>query len=276
MVIIKKILGSSMALVGGTVTRYAEGSGNALGKVVNIKLDDGIEIAFWNADEKSKRLADRIKAANVKVGSFISALVTFKDEECKKANALNFKYNGIWTFTEKTPTPSESGIIMEMDASNDKVTVTLDTGKIIDFVNPKDKGYRFADRIKTKASVGEEIEIAMQNGNVTNFKIGDNWEIQRTLSAIIGNSAFLDEGKTSKGSPYIRVNQSIYQGKDKNGNNQYETAYVYFDNSQNMEMITSVREKLQPRTPNVIVCSKNQGGDKDNVYTGYYFITLKK
>jgi hypothetical protein len=276
MIIIKKILGTSMALVGGTVARYAEGTGNAAGKVVNIKLDDGIEIAFWNGDDKTKKLADRVKAARVKHGSFISALVTFKDEECKKANAINFKYNGIWTFNEKAPTPTDSGIVMDMKESADEVVITLDNGKSISFTNPTEKGYRFADRIRGKVSVGEEIEVAMQNNAVTNFKVSDNWEISRSISAIIGNTAFLDEGHTSRGNAYVRVNQSIYQGKDDKGNSSYDTAYIYFDNTQNADMINSVKEKIPPKTTNVIVCSKNQGGDKDNVYTGYYFIPITK
>jgi hypothetical protein len=165
---------------------------------------------------------------------------------------------------------------MDMEEGNDKIVVTLDNGKKIPFINPTDKGYRFADRIRGKIAVGEEIEIAMQNNAVTNFKVGDKWEISRSISAIIGNVAFLDEGKTARGTSYVRVNQSIYQGKDASGNSIYETTYVYFDNSQNAEMIHSVKEKIPPRTTNAIVCSKNQGGDKDNVYTGYYFIPIAK
>lgn len=276
MVIIKKILGSSMALVGGIVSKYAEGTGNALGKVVNIKLDDGTEIAFWNSEDGTRKLAERVKAAHVKTGSFISALVTFKDSECKKANAINFKYNGIWTFTEKTPVATDSGVVMDIADNGNEVIVTLDTGKSIAFKNPEDKGYKFADRIRGKVEIGDEIEIAMQKDSVTNFKVGDNWEIMRSISAIIGNTAFLDEGHTTKGAPYVRVNQSIYQGKDANGNNVFETAYVYFDNNQNADMINSVKEKIPPKTMSAIVCSKNQGTDKDNVYTGYYFVPIKK
>lgn len=276
MVIIKKILGSNMALVGGMVSRYAEGTGSALGKVVNIRLDDGIDIAFWNSEDKTKKLADRIKAAHVKVGSFISVLVTFKDDECKKATAINFKYNGVWTFNEKAPIATDSGAVMNLVDNGNEIVVTLDNGKDIYFKNPEGKGYRFADRLRGKVEVGDEIEIVLQNGEVVNFKVSDKWEIIRTISAIIGNVAFHDEGHTTRGSSYIRVNQSIYQGKDESGNSQYETAYVYFDNNQNADMIASVKEKIPPRTPCVIVCSKNQGTDKDNVYTGYYFIPIKK
>lgn len=277
MVIIKKILGSNMSLVGGIVQRYADGIGLAVGKVVNIRLDDGTDIAFWNSDDGTRKLATRIKNANVKVGSFLSALVSFKDEECKKANAINFKYNGIWTFKEKLPTASKSGIIMDMSDNGNEVAITLDDGSNFSFKNPQGKGYRFADRVRARAKIGYDIDIAVQNDAITNFKIGDNWEITRSISAIIGNVAFLDKGTTHRNTPYIRANMSIYNGRDKNGESNYETAYVYFDNSQNAEMISSVETKIPPKTPAVIVCSKNKPDDEtDNVYTGYYFMPIRK
>ena len=275
MIIIKKILGSNMSLVGGIVSHYAEGTGSATGKVVNIKLDDGMQIAFWNSDDMSKKLADRVKGAKVKVGSFISVLVTFRDEECKKANAINFKYNGEWNFQENEPTAEKSGIIMNIEEVNGSVIIQLDDETKVTFKNPE-KGYHFADRIKAKAEVGVDIDIAFQNGEVSNFKIGDEWEIRRNISAIIGSVAFLDEGKTTKGTPYIRVNQSIYKGKNKDGVSQFDTAFVYFDSNQNRDMINSVREKLKPKTSCVLVCSKNKNTEKDNVYSGYYFIPIKK
>lgn len=165
---------------------------------------------------------------------------------------------------------------MGINDTPDEVTVFLDTDETLTFKNPEKKGYRFADRIRGKAAIGEEISVAMQNGNVTNFKIGDNWDISRALHAVIGNVAFLDEGRTQKGTQYIRVNQSIYKGKNSDGENVYDSAYIYFDNSQNADMINSVREKLSQGTPNVIVCSKNQNVDRDNIYSGFYFVPIKK
>ena len=275
MIIIKNINGTPRCLIGGRVVRYAEGSGAALNRVVNIWLDDNTEVAFWNHD--NRMLADRIKAMKVKVGSFISVLVTFKDDTFAKANAINFMYNGVWSFPRETPIPSSSGIVTEIHTEKEnETTVILDNQKSITFKNPvAGTGYRFADRILSKAVVGERLTVSEKDGAIANFKIGDGeWEIQNSVYAIIGKVSFMDEGTTPTKEPYIRLNQRIYQGRDKDGLPIYAPAYTYFDDKRIAGMIGRIKDNVKPSQNVAVVCRKNSSGNIDNLYSGYYFVPL--
>lgn len=101
---------NEMVLVGGKVVDVREGTGQATGRVVNVKIEGSewnkeeqkeekkiLDIAFWNSDKPDgKQLADRVKKAGVKAGSFITALVLLKDDG--KAHGIDFRYSGVWVF----------------------------------------------------------------------------------------------------------------------------------------------------------------------------------
>jgi len=102
-----------LTLYAGVITEVREGSGNAAGRVVNIKLtgmeydrekntdvETAVDIAFWNSDkEGASQLADRAKKANLAVGKFVTVLA--RTVEAGKVFAVNFKYSGVWNFPEK-------------------------------------------------------------------------------------------------------------------------------------------------------------------------------
>lgn len=272
-VIINNILGrEGMRLIGGNVKSISEGTGLAEGKVVNLTLSDGTQVAFWN--NSAREMANRIRKANVKIGSFISILAMFR--ETNKANAINFKYNGIWEFEEdvKKITPSSSGVITNIHFSDDEATVELD-GKEKIIVRNVEKGYRFAERLKNrKPAIGDKFAVIKQDEKLINFAVNDTWEINRSVSAIIGNVAFIDETISPSGKPRIKVNVSIFDHKDKKtGDNIYRNCYVYFDNENNASMIDSIKEKLKPHTSVAIVGKRNNNTEKD-IFTGFYFINI--
>lgn len=268
-VIINQVLGrENLRLVGGKIKSRTDGTGLAEGKVVNIKLEDGIEVAFW--DNETRELASRVKKAGVKVGSFISILATFKEG---KGNAINFKYNGVWDFREDTASikPTKSGLVVDVKEGNGFTTVTLDNGEKINFENIE-KGIKFSDRIAGKLKIGNEVAIQYQNGKMTNFSIDGNWEITHTISAVIGSVAFIDE--TNDGDKQrVRLNISVYDHRDKaTGQNIYRNVYVFFDNANNAKMVESVKTKIKPRTQ-VAVVGKRTMKEKE-IYTGFYFLNL--
>lgn len=272
-VIINNIMGrNGMRLVGGNVKTIAEGTGMAAGKVVNLTLADGTQIAFWN--NESREMANRIRKANVKIGSFISILAMFKEDN--KANAINFKYNGVWDFDEDTASikPAAEGLVINFSSTANDMTVTLDNGSIVTFKNIE-KGHRFADRIKEKKiKIGTKIAVQEQAGKMTNFAVDDVWEINRSVSAVIGNVAFVDESKTSSGSPRVKVNISIFDHKDRTtGENIYRNCYIYFDNENNPNMVESVKQKMKQHSAVAIVGKRNDKMEKET-YTGYYFINI--
>lgn len=272
-VIINNILGrNGMRLIGGNVKSIAEGTGMAAGKVVNLTLADGTQIAFWN--NESREMANRIRKANVKIGSFISILAMFKDEH--KANAINFKYNGVWDFDEDVNSikSTAAGLITNIESGIDEVKVTIDDGTVISFKN-LEKGHRFADRIKEKKiRIGTKIAVQEQNGKMMNFAVDGNWEINRSVSAVIGNVAFVDESRTPSGAPRVKVNISIFDHKDRATNeNVYRNCYIYFDNENNPNMVESVKQKMKQHAPVAIVGKRNEKMEKET-YTGYYFINI--
>ena len=271
--IINNILGrNGMRLVGGKIKSISEGTGLAAGKVVNLTLVDGTQIAFWN--NESRQMASRIRLAKVKVGSFISVLAMFKEDN--KANAINFKYNGVWDFTENISSikATTEGKIINIDTLADEVRVSLDNASVVSFKNIE-KGYKFADRFnERKPAIGNTLSVSEQSGKMMNFAIDGKWEITRSISAVIGNVAFIDESRTAKGDPRIKVNISIFDHKDaKTGENFYRNCYVYFDNENNPNMVDSVKQKLKKHTPVAIVGSKNPNNEKET-YTGFYFINI--
>lgn len=99
----------NMVLIGGIVTEYREGTKNAEGRVVNIKLkgkewngkeevDKVVEVAFWNSNDADKpQLADNVKKAGLSVGQFITVLAIPRDDK-DKYTALRFQYSGRWHF----------------------------------------------------------------------------------------------------------------------------------------------------------------------------------
>jgi hypothetical protein len=273
MVIIKKVFDTSFALVGGYIKQYKEGTGNAKGKVINITLDDGMEIAFWDSQfNKTAKLATRLKMANAKVNSFITVLVHIKDETNKKAQAINFKYGGVWSFKEKTPVSTDSGFVMDITDDGETIAVMLDTGNQYIFENHS-QGYKMADRARKKVTVGDEIEVvADENNSVSNFKSGgEDWEILKNINAIVGKVSFVDEGFNGKAQkPYIEVKTGYCTGKDASGNYLFESKSAYFNNDHNEDMIGAVKEKLLPKTQAAIVCAETS---KDN-FDGYYFVTF--
>lgn len=137
-----------MTLVAGIVKNCYEGSGNASGRVVNVKIEGMVwnaekrieepkilDIAFWNSEDGQKLLADRVIKANVGVGSFITALVTIKDDG-KSANGINFKYSGIWTFPARDGQKELNVLVgtvasMDVDPENRfvKVSIPVSTAK---------------------------------------------------------------------------------------------------------------------------------------------------
>ena len=274
MVVAKRLLGSNLSLVAGYVEKYAEGIGNALGKVVNLRID-GVDIAFWNSTEGGLQMANIIRSAKVSVGSFISCSCVFKDTTYKKARGVGFKFNGVWTFSEKMPVASKQGIIMNTERNEEKFIITLDNDEKVTFNNLA-KGYHYADRIAAKAVIGSEIEIAEQNGEVTNFRVGDGkWEIRRSLSAIVGKVAFVDEGETNTGVPFVRINISVYKGKDINGNSKYENVYAYFDDSRSSGMISQCKKLMKRGEIVVVVGTKNEHSGTHDAYSGYFFNIIK-
>lgn len=100
-----------LVLLGGVVTEFREGTGNATGRVVNIKLkgkkwdgskevDEIADIAFWNNEDSSKpQLADNVKAAGLTVGRFITVLTVPREDG--NYSAIRFQYSGAWRFPEK-------------------------------------------------------------------------------------------------------------------------------------------------------------------------------
>jgi hypothetical protein len=268
MVILKKIFDTPFALVGGNITSIAEGVGQAQGRVVNISLDDGLKIAFW--DSQNQKMCTRIKLASPKVGAFISVLVMFKDEEKRNAVAVNFKYSGIWDFKQEEPTPTMSGKIMDIIDEGDAATVVLEDGRCSRFENVE-KGYQMAKRLKKKAKIDQNIDIFEKDGVGVNFKIdNNNWELAKSVSAIIGKTRFIDEG-TSAGRPYIKTKVSFYNGKDQNGQAKFENKNIYFTNDHNKDMIGSIREKIKPNSNVAIVGVQSS---QDN-YEGYFYFPLK-
>ena len=130
MEIVKNAQGK-MDLVAGEVISVKEGTGGAAGKVVNVKIqgkrwntatkteeDAKMDIAFWNDEEGKKNLADRIQKAKVAPGAFITALVVPKGED--KANGVNFKYSGVWTFPPNDDSPYETNVVVGVIASMDE------------------------------------------------------------------------------------------------------------------------------------------------------------
>jgi hypothetical protein len=273
MVIIKDINGSTRSLIAGKVVALTDGVGAAAGRVVNLKLDDGTDIAFWNDNEKN--LGSRLKAMNVKVGSFISVLVTFRDETRKKANAINFMYGGIWRFPRDIPTATTTGIVTDVVDNGQEVVVTLNGNEKIHFKNPVGQGYRFADRARKNNVMGTNMEVVVENGEVKNFKVNDNnWEIDNSIYAIIGKVSYIDEGTTPSNNPYVRINQSIYIGKS-NGESNFAPAYTYFDNQRSSEMLGTIKECVKPTDNVAVICRKNSSKKDERQFTGFYFVPLK-
>lgn len=274
MLIIKNILSrKGLSLVGGKIKTIAEGTGLAAGKVVNITLTDGTQIAFW--DNETRQMASRLRLAKPKVGSFISVLAMFKDKDERKANAINFKYNGVWSFAENTASlkPTNEGNIVDVADVGGETRVTLDNRSVVSFKN-LEKGYRFQDRLKELGPiVGKKLAIVENGGKMTNFAIDGVWNIKKTIHAVIGNAAFIDESIAPDGSPRVKVNVSIFDHKEPDGTNIYRNCYCYFDNNNSPNMVESVKEKVRQHSPIAIVGNKNPKTEKET-YTGFYFINL--
>jgi hypothetical protein len=262
-----------MKLIGGKVKSISEGTGQAQGKVVNVVLEDGTQVAFW--DNESRKMATRFRLARVKVGAFISILAMLKDTT--KANAINFKYNGIWDFKEDLSSlkPTLKGKITGIDMTDNGIEIALDNQGFVEFQN-YEKGYQFMDRlIDRQPCVGDTLSVVIQDGKIINFAINDNWEIHRSISAIIGNVAFVDECVTTEGNPSIKVNISIFDHKDKNtGENIFKNCYIYFDNENNPDMVERVKENVKTHSPIAIVGSKHGKNHDKEIFRGYYFINI--
>lgn len=108
-------------LLQGTVVEKRPGTGQATGRVVNIKIkgsvydkeaqqekDEIVDIAFWNTD--TKKLADDA-TARLEVGKYVSVLVSEREG---KYSATAFKKQGIWKFSE---TLDEAGNVVNGEAN---------------------------------------------------------------------------------------------------------------------------------------------------------------
>ena len=127
-----------------------------------------------------------------------------------------------------------------------------------------------AKRLLKKAKIDQSIEISEKNGTGINFRLDNNqWEIRKSVSAIIGKTRFIDEG-ISAGRPYIKTKISYYDGKDQNGQTKFVNKNVYFTNDHNKDMIGSIKEKIKPNS-NVAVVGVQSSQDN---YEGYFYFPL--
>ncbi len=259
MIIMKSILGdSNFSLVGGKVAKVTEGTGKAEGRLVSVELNDGLKIAFW--DSENKKLASRVKMAKVKEGSYITVLGNLKDE--KTMNAVNFRYSGVWKFSQANMEPTYCGVITNIAVEDGVYSITMDNDEVYTIRN---KGtFRLAEFFESKnASVGDEFAfIANESKDCTNLCYNSEWYNVPSINALMGTVSFIDEGTSAYGS-YVRVNVSIYNGAEKG----FEKVYVYFDEPQ---IIDSIKQNLKPRTPSAFVGRMS----KENTLKGYYYIVL--
>jgi hypothetical protein len=261
--LIKNILNSQKCLVSGKIKDIVLPEKNK-GQLAIVNFEDNTSVFFWN--NYTGNLKDRLINSNAKVGDTITVLTTPFAEN--KFNAINFKFSGEWTFTEEHPV-SRHGTIMDIFTEGDTSSVILESGDMIEFTN-LENGYQFANRLISAANVGDKIAVTESDGKVTNFKVRDKWEIEKSLTALVGQVAFIDHGTYANSEkPFVRINLSIYKGRDADGKTIYDNKYVFFDNRMNENMLMSIEKKLKQKTKVVLVCGKSP--TKDDTYNGYFF-----
>lgn len=261
-----------LKLICGKIKSITNGTGKAAGTLKTLTLMDDTKVTFW--DNQNRQMASRLAAAKAEAGSFISILASFR--EGRNPNAINFKYNGPWDFSEDTSTlhPNVEGVIADIITNPNETHVLLDNGETISFKNSAN-GYRFADRFnERKATVGNKISVIKQGDNIQNFALNDKWEISRSINAVIGRVAFIDETKDENKSPRLKLNVSYFSHTNREtGEKVYKNVYCYFDNNKNSNMVESVKQRVKQNSQVAIIGKKNSNA-KIETYTGFYFVNI--